>query len=166
MPAASSHCSPAPTRDDPRRTRAGRVASAPMAATVPLAAPRPTAVLVRALRLRCPRCGRTPLFAGWFTMRDACAACGLRYEREQGYFVGAIYVNYALTAVLGMGGVLLLDGLLGLSLGQQLALAVPVMLLAPLLFFRHARSLWLGIGFLVGTLDERAARRAARRPRS
>ena len=136
-----------------------------MPPAVPTAAARPAAVLARAVRLRCPRCGRTALFAGWFTMRDGCAACGLRYEREQGYFVGAIYVNYALTAALGMGGVLL-DGLLGLSLGQQLALAVPVMLLAPLLFFRHARSLWLGIGFLVGTLDERAARRAARRPRS
>ena len=137
-----------------------------MGATVPLAVPRPIAILTRALRLRCPRCGRTPLFAGWFTMRAACAACGLRYEREQGYFVGAIYVNYALTAVLGMGGVLVLDELLDLSLAQQLALAVPVMLLAPLLFFRHARSLWLGIGFLAGTLDERAARRAVRRPPS
>jgi len=98
-------------------------------------------------------------------MRDACAACGLRYEREQGYFVGAIYVNYLLTAALGLGGVLLLDGVLGLTLAQQLALAIPAMLLAPLLFFRHARSLWLAIGFLVETLDDRAARQASRRPR-
>jgi uncharacterized protein (DUF983 family) len=137
-----------------------------MAATVPLATPGLAAVLGRALRLRCPRCGRTALFTGWFAMRDACPACGLRYEREQGYFVGAIYVNYALTAIVGLGGVLLLDGVVGLSLVQQLALAIPIMLLAPLLFFRHARSLWLGIGFLLGTLDERAARQAARRSRS
>ena len=99
-------------------------------------------------------------------MREACPACGLRYEREQGYFVGAIYVNYALTALVGLGGVLLLDGVVGLSLVQQLALAVPLMLLAPLLFFRHSRSLWLGIGFLVAALDERAARQATRRSRS
>jgi len=136
-----------------------------MSGTVPLAAPRPAVVLGRALRLRCPRCGRTRLFAGWFRMRDTCAACGLRYEREQGYFVGAIYVNYLLTAALGLGGVLLLDGILGLSLAQQLALAIPCMLLAPLLFFRHARSLWLAIGYLVETLDDRAARQASRRPR-
>src|SRR5262249_59686536 len=137
-----------------------------MAATVPLTPPGIAAVLGRALRLRCPRCGQTPLFTGWFAMRDACSACGLRYEREQGYFVGAIYVNYALTSLLGLGGVILLDSVVGLSLVQQLALAIPIMLLAPLLFFRHARSLWLGIGFLAGSLDERAGRRAARRSRS
>ena len=137
-----------------------------MATTVPLTPPGIAAVLGRALRLRCPRCGRTPLFTGWFAMRDACPACGLRYEREQGYFVGAIYVNYALTSLLGLGGVILLDSVVGLSLVQQLALAIPIMLLAPLLFFRHARSLWLAIGFLAGSLDERAARRAARRSRS
>jgi uncharacterized protein (DUF983 family) len=137
-----------------------------MAATVPLTPPGLVAVLGRALRLRCPRCGQTPLFTGWFAMRDACPACGLRYEREQGYFVGAIYVNYALTSLLGLGGVLLLDSVVGLSLVQQLALAIPIMLVAPLLFFRPARSLWLGIGFLAGSLDERAARRAARRSRS
>src|SRR5262245_12611962 len=89
-------------------------------------------VLVRrALALRCPSCGRTRLFAGWFRMREACAACGLRYEREPGYFVGAIYVNYALT--IGLLGVLVLglDAWLGLSLGQQLALAVPLAVVLP-----------------------------------
>ncbi len=36
----------------------------------------------------------------WFTMPEACSVCGLRFERAQGYFVGAIYVNYAVTVVL------------------------------------------------------------------
>src|SRR5262245_50771374 len=134
-----------------------------MAATVPMTSPGLLAVLGRALRLRCPRCGQTPLYAGWFAMRERCASCGLRYEREQGYFVGAIYVNYMLTAALGLGGVLLLDAWIGLSLASQLAIAVPVMLLAPLLFFRHARSLWLAIGYLASSLDERLARRGVRR---
>lgn len=136
-----------------------------MAATVPLDVPGLPAVLGRALRLRCPRCGATPLYTSWFRMHERCAACGLRYEREQGYFVGAIYVNYALTAALGLGGVLLLDGWLGLTLGQQLAVAVPVMLLAPVAFFRHARSLWLAIGYLVDSRDERAGRAVTRRAR-
>ena len=29
-------------------------------------------------------------------MHERCPACGLRYEREPGYFVGAIYISYAL----------------------------------------------------------------------
>jgi uncharacterized protein (DUF983 family) len=84
------------------------------------------------------------------------------YEREQGYFVGAMYVNYALTAGLGLGGVILLDQLVGLSLTQQLLLAVPVMLLAPILFFRHARSFWLGLEYFVSSLDQRSMRRRRR----
>ena len=136
-----------------------------MAAPVPLDPPRPGAVLERALRLRCPRCGLGRLYAGWLSMHERCSACGLVYEREQGYFVGAMYVNYALTAALGLGGVLVLDRLVGLSLTQQLALAVPVMLLAPVLFFRHARSFWLGIEYFVSSLDQRSVRRPGRRPR-
>lgn len=136
-----------------------------MAATVPLSIPRPGVVLARALRLRCPRCGNSRLYeGGWFRMQEHCPSCGLRYEREQGFFVGAIYVNYALTAALGLGSVLVLDGLIGLALWQQLAIAIPVTLLAPLVFFRHARSLWLGIGYLASSLDERLGRRAMRRP--
>jgi hypothetical protein len=29
-----------------------------------------------------------------------CVYCGLRYERETGYFLGSIYFNYGLTAML------------------------------------------------------------------
>jgi uncharacterized protein (DUF983 family) len=116
-------------------------------------------VLVRALRLCCPRCGRARLFDSWFRMRDPCPACGLRYEREQGYFVGSIYVNYALTTAVTLGSVLGLDVAVGLSLPQQLALGITLGALVPLVFFRYARSLWLAIDFLVSRADTRRARR-------
>jgi len=116
-------------------------------------------VLVRALRLRCPRCGRARLFGSWFTMDDPCPACGLRYEREQGYFVGAIYVNYAFTTAVMLGSVLGLDALVGLSLAAQLGLGIALGALVPLVFFRYARSLWLAIDFLVSRVDNRRARR-------
>ena len=92
-------------------------------------------------------------------MRDPCPACGLRYEREQGYFVGAIYVNYALTTAVTLGSVLGLDAAVGLSLAQQLALGITLGALVPLVFFRYARSLWLAIDFLVSRADTRRARR-------
>ena len=63
---------------------------------------RPLPVLRRALTLRCPRCGGTPLFRGWFEMAESCALCGLRYERAQGYWVGAIYVNYGATTAIAL----------------------------------------------------------------
>ena len=116
-------------------------------------------VLARALRLRCPRCGRAPLYGSWFTMDDPCPACGLRYEREQGYFVGAIYVNYALTTAVTLGTVIGLDVLVGLTLTAQVSLGIALGTLVPLVFFRYARSLWLAIDFLVSRADTRRARR-------
>jgi uncharacterized protein (DUF983 family) len=116
-------------------------------------------VLARALRLRCPRCGRARLFGSWFTMDDPCPACGLRYEREQGYFVGAIYVNYALTTAVTLGTVLGLDALVGLSLAAQLGIGIALGALVPLVFFRYARSLWLAIDFLMSRADNRSTRR-------
>src|SRR5439155_27161407 len=108
-----------------------------------------TRALGRAVRLRCPRCGETPLFRGWFSMAEACALCGLRFERAQGYFVGAIYVNYAMTAVLTIGGFFLLWRLTALSTAAQLALLLPVVILFPLWFFRYSRSLLLALEWLI-----------------
>jgi uncharacterized protein (DUF983 family) len=47
---------------------------------------------------RCPRCRRGAIFSGrgWIAVHARCPECGLKYEREQGYFVGAMYVSYAL----------------------------------------------------------------------
>jgi uncharacterized protein (DUF983 family) len=105
--------------------------------------------LSRALRLKCPRCGETPLFQGWFSMAEACVLCGLRFERAQGYFVGAIYVNYAVTAVLALGLFFLLWGWTTLSTAAELALVLPVVIVFPLWFFRYSRSFWLALEWLI-----------------
>jgi hypothetical protein len=91
-------------------------------------------------------------------MDDPCPACGLRYEREPGYFVGAIYVNYALTTALTLGTVLGLDAVVGLPLLWQLLIGTTLGALVPLVFFRYARSLWLAIDFLVSRADTRRER--------
>src|SRR5678815_847900 len=95
-------------------------------------------------------------------MHEACAACGLRYEREQGYFVGAIYVNYAFTVAVAVGLILVLDWTVGLSLARQLVLGVALCVLVPLCFFRYSRSLWLSLDYLVTLADERRERERLR----
>ncbi len=116
---------------------------------VPLVPAPGRTVAWRALMLRCPRCGGGHVFAGWFRMREACPACGFRFEREPGYFVGAIYVNYAITAAVALGGTWLLDDLIGLSLRTQLALAIGLALLCPVAFFHLARAVWLAVDHVV-----------------
>ena len=53
------------------------------------------------LHHRCPRCrvGRIfhrSIFLGFPKMYERCSVCHLRYEREPGYFLGAMYISYAL----------------------------------------------------------------------
>jgi uncharacterized protein (DUF983 family) len=100
-----------------------------------------------ALGLRCPRCGRAPLFRGWFTMNVVCAVCDLKFERAPGYWVGAIYVNYAFTTLIAVGGFFLLRVWADLDTPGQLALWVPFVIAFPLWFFRYSRSLWLGLEY-------------------
>jgi uncharacterized protein (DUF983 family) len=50
---------------------------------------------------RCPRCrvGQIfdhSIFLGFPKMNEACSICHLRYEREPGYFLGAMYISYGL----------------------------------------------------------------------
>ena len=101
----------------------------------------------RALRLTCPRCGRAPLFRGWFRMNVVCAACDLRFERAHGYWVGAIYVNYGVTVMIAVSGFFLLRQWPGLETPGQLALWVPFVVAFPLWFFRYSRSLWLALEY-------------------
>jgi uncharacterized protein (DUF983 family) len=106
-------------------------------------------VLSQGVRLRCPRCGGAPLFRGRFAMHERCASCGLVFEREQGYFVGAIYVNYAATVGLTLIGFLALDHWADLRVTTQIALWSAFGIVFPLVFFRYARSLWLSVEYLV-----------------
>ena len=98
----------------------------------------------RALLLRCPYCGRGKLFRGWFAMHDQCESCGRSFQREPGFFLGSIYFNYGLTAlIVAIVYPVLLFGY-GLPETPLLVGAGIFTLLFPMLFFRHARSLWLG----------------------
>ena len=101
-------------------------------------------LLVRALALRCPLCGRGKLFRGWFSMHKACPNCGLIFEREPGFFLGSIYINYGLTALIVSVAypVLLLSG--AVKERTLLIGAVTFTVIFPMLLFPWARSLWLG----------------------
>jgi len=78
-------------------------------------------------------------------MEPGCGRCGLSFDREPGFYLGSIYVNYGVT-VIATG---LLYGLLvaGLGASHRLALAATlvVAVLFPILFFRHARALLLAL---------------------
>jgi uncharacterized membrane protein len=93
-------------------------------------------------------------------MYERCAVCQLRFEREQGYFLGAMYINYGVTVVLALIGSFALEYWVGLSLTQQLVLWVGFCSFFPVLFFRYSRSLWLAFDYIFDPVaDERTGER-------
>jgi len=105
----------------------------------------------RALRLRCPVCGQGRLFRGWFAMEERCPSCGLDLKREQGYYVGAMYINYGATATVMLGvGIPL--AMRNLSLVEITVPLAAFGLVFPIVFFRWSKSLWLGIDLYITAL--------------
>ena len=101
-------------------------------------------LLLRCVRLRCPACGHGKLFDGLFSMPARCSHCGLRLQRESGFYLGTIYFNYGLTALTVAVAYPLLTFVGQVNRHMALAGCLLFVLIFPLLFFRHARSLWLG----------------------
>lgn len=110
----------------------------------------------RACRLRCPFCGQGRLFRNWIRMRDSCDVCHASFQREPGFFLGSIYFNYGLTAlIIAIAYPSLLFNQVA-SPNVLLAACLVFCVLFPLWFFRYARSLWLGFDQFV---DPRAGER-------
>jgi uncharacterized protein (DUF983 family) len=97
----------------------------------------------RALWLRCPVCGGGRLFRRGLLMHSRCTNCGLRFEREPGYWLGSIYVNYGLTALIVTFSYFALYFSEALEPTQILWLLTAFCVLFPLWFFRYARAIWM-----------------------
>ncbi len=105
--------------------------------------PSVSAAFVRALRLRCPKCGQGKVFHGWFRMHERCAHCQFKFSREDGFYLGSIYVNYGLTAFVVAIAYPLLVFYFEFAEKQVLLATTLGVILFPVWFFRYARSLWL-----------------------
>ncbi len=93
------------------------------------------------LRQRCPRCRKGPVFRGIMTTRKECPVCGLVYEREAGYFIGAMYASYAFGFVSTAYWLPLL--LLGAHPAIVLIPPIVQLIAQTPLTFRYSRVLWL-----------------------
>jgi uncharacterized protein (DUF983 family) len=115
----------------------------------------------------CPRCRSGRIFAGLLDMHPRCPTCALQFEREPGYFTGAVCLSF----LFGLPLMTLLcaasaswwgpdSSLPGAVLPAVLALAVG----APILC-RWSRILWIHLdrGLDPGRVQRRPLRRRSRR---
>jgi len=52
-------------------------------------------IVIRGLQHRCPNCGGNGVFRGLFKTNKRCDRCNFLIEREDGFFLGAMALNYA-----------------------------------------------------------------------
>ncbi|HEX9266059.1 MAG TPA: DUF983 domain-containing protein [Candidatus Limnocylindria bacterium] len=100
-------------------------------------------------RGRCPRCLSGRVWRGMFSMNEPCPVCGLRFERESGYWTGAMVASYAIgipvlaLIVLGVWVATGWDILVALVVGDVVFLAV-----VPFVW-RYSRVVWLHLDWLI-----------------
>jgi uncharacterized protein (DUF983 family) len=113
-------------------------------------------LLLRALLLRCPRCGSGGIFLTMFKLRDRCPRCDLRLEREAGSFTGSMTFNLVFSEIVW---VLCFVGILvGTWPNPPWQLlqwgSVALMLLFPVLFFPFSKTLWLALDLGIRPSDD------------
>jgi uncharacterized membrane protein len=80
-------------------------------------------------------------------MVDDCPRCGLHFEREQGYWAGALAIN------IGIAGVtFVLAFAIGLALtapdipvAPLLAVLIPLMILIPTIAYPFSKTMWVAV---------------------
>jgi uncharacterized protein (DUF983 family) len=113
-----------------------------------MAAANRISTLAAILRQMCPRCRtarifRKSIFTGFPRMQERCPNCGLKFEREQGYFLGAMYISYGLALITIVALGLLLWASTSWSLQKITVWAILLFLpLAPTLTL-FSRVLWI-----------------------
>jgi uncharacterized protein (DUF983 family) len=102
-------------------------------------------LLVRGAGKRCPRCGQGKLFRRWTDMRDDCPRCGLVFEQEEGYWVGALTINTVVTLAL-FGVTMLIAVYLTWPDTPTLPLTligIAAALVFPIFFYPFSKTLWV-----------------------
>jgi uncharacterized protein (DUF983 family) len=109
--------------------------------------------LGRILRLRCPRCGKSNVFhptrfpfVSEPKMKQECEHCGYKFDREPGYFLGAMYVSYGLAVLEGIIAYFLAKYLIfGLSPLTLALITAAAILFCAMWNYRMARVIWLNV---------------------
>jgi uncharacterized protein (DUF983 family) len=104
-------------------------------------------MLWRGATKRCPRCGARRLFRGWFTIVERCPSCALRFEREEGYWAGALAINIGVTAAVFAIVFVLAIALTApdIPVVELLVILVPLMVVVPIVYYPFSKTLWMAV---------------------
>lgn len=103
----------------------------------------------RGLRQRCPVCGKGKIFQGFFKTYERCPVCNFKFEREEGYYSGAMAVNLVVSELLIVIIAVPLAASGGVSVPMLVVLGATIPILLPILFYRPTKSIWMSIDHMV-----------------
>ena len=108
-------------------------------------------ILNTLFRFKCPRCRRGNMFfipfrfKTAFDMKERCDQCHLNYTPEPGYYFGAMFISYIITAwvfvTIAFGAMYFLH----FNVDQALMIVIVFAMVFFVYFFRLGRSIWLAI---------------------
>ena len=100
----------------------------------------------------CPRCGSRKTHAKYFKPRINCPKCSLKFEKEQGYWTGALAINTVATG--GLVAICLAVGLIStapeIPVEPLFLTILPVTIIVPIALYPVTHTIWMAIdyGFL------------------
>jgi uncharacterized protein (DUF983 family) len=97
------------------------------------------------LRNQCPHCHRAPIFSGLYRMNPKCPSCGEFFERESGYFIGAMIASYFIGVFLAFPPLLAAVFIYDLPVSAGIGFAIAQTLLIQPFLFRYSRIIWIRI---------------------
>ena len=106
-------------------------------------------LLRRGLHQRCPVCGRGKIFKGWIKTYERCPVCNYAYEREPGYYTGAVAVNLVVSELLITVIAVPMAASQTVPLSVLIVLGCTLPFLLPLIFYRPTKSLWMSFDHFV-----------------
>ncbi|MFN8037007.1 MAG: DUF983 domain-containing protein [Acidimicrobiia bacterium] len=109
--------------------------------------PSRTRVLWWGCTRRCPRCGAGHLYRKYFRLVDDCPGCGLHFEREEGYWAGALAVNIIVAG--GLFAIVFVTTIVltvpDVPVLPLIMLLVPVATLVPILYYPFSKTVWMAV---------------------
>jgi uncharacterized protein (DUF983 family) len=88
------------------------------------------------------------MFTGLFNMEKTCPHCDVRYERLSGESIGGMFLNLGLAEVISVFGFFAIQLAFNPPMLPHMLFWVAFNILFVLLFYRHARGLWVAINYL------------------
>ncbi|NJX14011.1 DUF983 domain-containing protein [Tamlana crocina] len=107
--------------------------------------------VVDALNCKCPNCKKGKIFMNGGNilllnipkMNDRCPECNYKFERETGFFFGAMFVSYALASAQMIGSLVMFWYFIDLSPLRVFAIICMTAFLLSTINFKLSRSIWI-----------------------